>query len=96
MDSIEQSLTPHIILCKILHEKMKLGKGYIMAINLAIDKELLDAALKAGGLKSKKATVNQALSEYIKRRKTAEIIELFGNVDFDLNYDYKEGRKPRS
>ena len=66
-----------------------------MATNLAIDNELLDAALKVGGLKSKKDTVNQALSEFIKRRKMADIIEMFGKVEYDADYDYKKGRKNR-
>ena len=63
-----------------------------MATNLSIDHELLDTALKVGGLKSKKDTVNQALDEFIKRRKTADIIGLFGKVDYDAEYNYKEGR----
>jgi len=67
-----------------------------MASNLSIDNELMDIALKVGGLKSKKDTVNQALREFIKRRKTAEIIELFGTVDDDSSYDYKEARRLRS
>ena len=66
-----------------------------MATNLAIDNELLDTALKVGGLKSKKETVNQALSEFIKRRKVADIIELFGKVEYDADYDYKKGRQDR-
>ena len=40
----------HTSLCKILH----------MATNLAIDDELLEEALKVGGLHTKKATVTQA------------------------------------
>jgi len=66
-----------------------------MATNLAIDNELLETALKVGGLKSKKDTVNQALSEFIKRRKAADIIELFGKVEYDVDYDYKESRRTR-
>ena len=67
-----------------------------MATNLAIDNELLDTALKVGGLKSKKETVNQALREFIKRRKTSDIIEIFGKVDYDADYDYKEERQKRA
>jgi Arc/MetJ family transcription regulator len=67
-----------------------------MATNLAIDNELLDTALKVGGLKSKKDTVNKALSEFIKRRKTSDIIEMFGKVEYDADYDYKEGRQKRT
>ena len=67
-----------------------------MATNLAIDNELLNAALEISGLKSKKDTINQALSEFIKRRKTAEIINLFGTIEYDSSYDYKEFRNSRS
>ena len=67
-----------------------------MATNLAIDNELLDTALKVGGLKSKKETVNQALDEFIKRRKMADIIDLFGTIEYDDDYDYKEGRQKRA
>ena len=63
-----------------------------MATNLAIDIKLLDAARKAGGFATKKEPVNQALAEFIQRRKTVEIISLFGTVDYDENFDYKEER----
>jgi Arc/MetJ family transcription regulator len=45
-----------------------------MATNLAIDAKLLAEALKTGGLRTKKATVNEALRELIQRRKQAEIL----------------------
>jgi Arc/MetJ family transcription regulator len=67
-----------------------------MASNLAIDDELMRAALEIGGFKSKKDTVNQALKEFIKRRKTADIIDLFGKVEYAPDYDYKEARRFRS
>jgi Arc/MetJ family transcription regulator len=65
----------------------------IMATNLSIDPELLAEAWKIGGFSSKKDTVNQALKEFVQRRKQQEIIELFGNLPFDEDYDYKQGRK---
>ena len=64
-----------------------------MATNLSIDTELLDSALKTGGLKTKKDTVNLALKEFIQRRKNADILSLFGTVEYDNDYDYKETRK---
>jgi Arc/MetJ family transcription regulator len=64
-----------------------------MATNLAIDPELLDEALQIGGLTTKKDTVNQALTEFVQRRKQQEIIKLFGVLPFDEDYDYKKGRK---
>jgi Arc/MetJ family transcription regulator len=63
-----------------------------MATNLAIDPRLLEDAQKAGNLKTKKDTVNEALREFIQRRKQAEILKLFGTVDFDPDYDHKRGR----
>lgn len=64
-----------------------------MATNLAIDNGLLERALKAGGHRTKKATVTEALEEYIQRRKQAKIVRLFGTIDFDKAYDYKKQRR---
>ena len=63
-----------------------------MATNLAIDQELLSEALLISGLKTKKDTVNLALKEFINRRKQIELIDLFGKMDPDPDYDYKKGR----
>ena len=64
-----------------------------MPTNLAIDESLLSEAQKVGGLKTKKATVNQALSEFIQKRKQLETLKLFGKIDFDPSYDYKKERQ---
>jgi Arc/MetJ family transcription regulator len=66
-----------------------------MATNLAIDDTLLKKALVIGGLRTKKATVNLALDEFIQRRKRQEVIELFGTIEFDKSYDYKKSRGKR-
>lgn len=63
-----------------------------MATNLSIDEALLLEAQKAGSLKTKKETVNQALREFIQRRKQVEVLMLFGQIDIDPEYDYKKGR----
>ncbi len=63
-----------------------------MATNLAIDNKLLYKALQISGLKTKKETVNLALKEFVDRRKQLEIIEFFGKMDPDPDYDYKKGR----
>ena len=63
-----------------------------MATNLAIDPELLQKALEVSGLKTKKETVNMALREFINRHKQEEILDLFGKMDPDPDYDYKKGR----
>ena len=64
-----------------------------MATNLSIDPKLLEEALQVGGFSTKKDTVNLALKEFVQRRKQPEIIELFGNLPDDEDYDYKKGRK---
>ena len=64
-----------------------------MPTNLAIDDQLLEEAQKIGGHRTKKATVTEALEEYINRRKQTRIVDLFGKVDFDPTYDYKKQRR---
>lgn len=63
-----------------------------MATNLAIDDALLKEAQTIGGHKTKKATVTEALKEYIRKRKQMEVVELFGTIDYDEDFNYKEGR----
>lgn len=66
-----------------------------MATNLAIDDKLLEEARIVGKHATKKAVVNEALAEYIQRRKQAEIIGLFHSVEYDSDFDYKVERKKR-
>ena len=66
-----------------------------MATNLALDDALIEEARKTGGHKTKKEAVTAALDEYVRRRKQQKILELFGTVDFDPNYDYKAARNKR-
>lgn len=63
-----------------------------MATNLALDDKLIEAALKTGRHKTKKAVVTAALEEYIQRREQQKIIGLFGTIDYIDDYDYKEQR----
>jgi Arc/MetJ family transcription regulator len=64
-----------------------------MATNLAIDDRLLEEARRIGGQKTKRATVTEALHEYIQRRKQQQILDLFGKVDLDPTYDFKKQRR---
>ena len=64
-----------------------------MATNLAIDPELLNEALLVGGFTTKKETVNQALTEFVQRRRQQEVTRLFGALPGDEDYDYKKGRR---
>ena len=66
-----------------------------IATNLEINEELMKDALEVSDHKTKKAVVNEALEEYVRRRKQVRIIDLFGKIRFDPEYDYKtqRGRK---
>jgi Arc/MetJ family transcription regulator len=64
-----------------------------MATNLHIDDKLLGEAQKLGKHKTKRDAVNQALASYVRSMKREGLIELFGSVDFDPDYDYKAQRR---
>ena len=63
-----------------------------MATNLSLDPELLERALEVSGEKTKKAAVTKALKEFISRREQRRILELFGTLEWDEEYNYKKER----
>jgi Arc/MetJ family transcription regulator len=66
-----------------------------MATNIELNEKLLTKAMKLGGIKTKKEAVNEALAEYVQRREQIKVTEMFGKVEFDETFDYKEQRKVR-
>ena len=64
-----------------------------MSTNLEIDNNLIQEALKLGGHRTKRAVVEEALQEYVQRRKQLTITELFGTIEYEDDYDYKEQRR---
>jgi Arc/MetJ family transcription regulator len=68
------------------------AKLLIMATNLQIDDSLIQKAVKLGGHKTKKAAVTKALVEYIDHLEQEKILKMFGTVEYDPAYDYKEQR----
>ena len=64
-----------------------------MPTNLAVDDRLIEEAKRVGRHKSKKEAVTVALEEYIQRRKQLQILDLFGKIDYDPDYDYKAERR---
>jgi Arc/MetJ family transcription regulator len=63
-----------------------------MATNLALDDQLIEEARQLGGQRTKKDVVNQALVEYIQRRKQLQVLALFGTVDYAQGVDAKAQR----
>ncbi len=66
-----------------------------MPTNLNIDDGLLEEAVKVSGKKTKRETVNDALAEYVSRRKQRRILQLFGKLEWEPKYDYKKERERR-
>jgi len=64
-----------------------------MATNIELNQDLLSKAMRLGGMRTKKEAVNQALSEYVQRREQLKVLDFFGTVELDSDYDYKKQRK---
>lgn len=67
-----------------------------MATNLALDDKLIEAAVRAGGHKTKRAAVTAALTEYVRSRRRKHILKWRGQVDYFDDYDYKALRRQRA
>ncbi len=63
-----------------------------MTTNLAIDDQLVNMAVELGRHPSKKAAVTAALKEYIQHHRQNQILLLFGQIEYDPDYDYKKER----
>jgi len=63
-----------------------------MASNVQIDPELIRDALLLGGKRTKREVIDEALREYVLRRKQQQLLSLFGTFDYDPEYDYKKQR----
>lgn len=72
---------------------MRVCKRSRVATNLAIDDKLLMEAQKVGGHRTKKDTVNEALKEYVLKRRQAKVLDLFGTIEFDAGYDHEKQRR---
>lgn len=64
-----------------------------MSTNLEIDNNLIQEALKLSRHRTKRAVVEEALQEYVQRHKQLTITELFGTIEYEDDYDYKEQRR---
>jgi Arc/MetJ family transcription regulator len=66
-----------------------------MATRVALDQDLLAEAHRLGGHDTKRETVDEALIEYIARRKRLAALRAFGTFAFDPEYNYKRERRRR-
>ena len=63
-----------------------------MPTNLDIDPRLLERADEVSGERTKTAAVTRALREFVARHEQKRLVELFGALDWDPEYNYKEER----
>ncbi|MEG4800627.1 type II toxin-antitoxin system VapB family antitoxin [Microcoleus sp. ARI1-B5] len=63
-----------------------------MVTSLNVDTALLQEAIELTGEIPIETLVEIALREYIQRLKQIKILELFGTIDYQENYDYKQQR----
>jgi len=62
--------------------------------SLEIDESLLNEAMELGGTKIKKQAIENALKEFVERRKQKNLYDLFDSDEqlIDDEYDYKSMR----
>jgi Arc/MetJ family transcription regulator len=64
-----------------------------MRTNVVIDENLMSQAMAASGLKTKRATIEEALRLFIRLRAQAKILDYAGKVQWEGNLD--ESRRGR-
>lgn len=64
-----------------------------MRTNIVIDDKLMDDALKASGLRTKREAVEQGLQLLIKRHKQQAVRKLRGKLNWEGDLDAMRGRK---
>ncbi len=68
-----------------------------MRTHIELDDQLIDQAQGLSGLKTRKATVNAALAEYVKVLKQRRLLELHGKVEWTGDLDeMRASRDPQS
>jgi Arc/MetJ family transcription regulator len=67
-----------------------------MRTNIDIDEALMAEAMEATGTKTKKAAVEAALNEVIRRKRQRDVLTSFGTVDWQGDLDEMRTDKPDS
>ncbi|MGK7904613.1 MAG: type II toxin-antitoxin system VapB family antitoxin [Hormoscilla sp.] len=66
-----------------------------MVSSIQIDEKLLEEALALSNHSTVNLLIEEALREYIQRRKQLKLLDLFGTIDYEEDYDYKQQRQVR-
>lgn len=66
-----------------------------MRTNIVIDDRLIVEAMRATGLKTKRAVVEEGLRRIVALHRQTRLRRLRGKIQFDPNYDYKAMRRAK-
>lgn len=64
-----------------------------MLTTVTIDDKLLEELKQLAQNKPLQEILTEALTAYIQRQKQKQVIQLFGTIDYELSYNYKEQRR---
>ena len=64
-----------------------------MTLQVTLDDKLVEEAKSIGKHPDELAAITAALLEYITRHRQERIVNLFGKIDYDPDYDYKIQRR---
>jgi hypothetical protein len=64
-------------------------------VNLVINPDLLDRAMRISGEPTKKAIVAEAPQAFIAHREQRRVADLFGKLEWDPSFDHKAERSRR-
>ncbi|NES96929.1 MAG: type II toxin-antitoxin system VapB family antitoxin [Desertifilum sp. SIO1I2] len=64
-----------------------------MINNVQIDEKLIEEALVLSDRPTIDLLLEDALREYIQRRQQLKILDLFGTIDYEESYNYKQQRQ---
>jgi hypothetical protein len=78
-----------------MSHELATGVEHIMPTSFTINPELLQEAIDLDTKTPIEKLVEIALRNYIDQYKRLKVIELFGTIDYDEDYNYKEQRAVR-
>ena len=64
-----------------------------MGFYFQIDEKLLEEALALSNHSTVNQLIEEALREYVQRRQQLKLLDLFGTIDYEEDYDYKQQRQ---
>jgi len=66
-----------------------------MRTTLEIDLALINEAMELSEVKTKKSVIQNALIEFVEKRKKKNLRDIKGLIEFSEGYDYKAMRTPK-